>query len=158
DGSVTPGVRQITVSSSEGTSNALDFTVEAQTKQSDFDGDGKSGLLLYNLAVGQTSLLQMNGVNVVGRTDLLSHPEWRVAAVADLNGAGHADLLWNNPVTGETVIWLMNGSQILSWASLLTSSEWSVSHIADFDNDGRADILWASAITGEIVEWRMDGT
>jgi len=157
-GSVTPGLHPIRVSTSQGKSNALDFTLDAETNRSDFDGDGNSDLILYDPASGQTSLAQVNGTSPVLRKELLTDPDLRVSAIADFDGDGHADLLWSNPRTGETVMWLMQGSRFLSSASLLTSTDWNVVAAASFNVFGFADLFWQNTTTGELVEWKMKGT
>lgn len=83
----------------------------------DFGGDGRSDLLWYSAATGQTSIWLMSRTRVMSQSVVLTDPHWRVTAPPDLNSDGKADLLWNHPPTDETVIRLMNGATPSSYSS-----------------------------------------
>ncbi len=127
------------------------------TSTSDLNGDGRSDLLWYNPATGQTVVWLMDGTNASSSATLLSDPNWRIRKTADFNGDGMADLLWYNPATGQTALSLMNGTSISSWTVLLTDGDWKVIEAADFNGDRKADLLWYNPATGQTAQWIMNG-
>jgi hypothetical protein len=66
----------------------------------DFDGDGKTDLLWYNAASGDTAIWLMNGTALKGGGLLLRDPNWKVVATPDLNGDGKADCSGTTPRPG----------------------------------------------------------
>ncbi len=124
---------------------------------SDFNGDGKSDLLVQSVS-GTTSAWLMNGTAVSSAANLISNdPNWTITHTADFNGDGKADILWRH-TDGRVAMWLMDGTSLTSGAGLLgAGSGWSVSHVADFNGDGKADILYRHT-DGRIAMWLMDGT
>jgi len=124
----------------------------------DLNGDGKSDLLWFNPATGQTSAWLMNGTNPATNTILQSDGNWRIITTADFNGDGMADLLWYNSVNGQTAIWIMNGSSMTSWALLPSDPNSTVTTAADFNADRKADLIWYNTVTGQTSQWLMNGT
>jgi Ca2+-binding RTX toxin-like protein len=86
----------------------------------DFDGDGKSDILLRNTLTGEASIYLMNG-RVVSNEGLVGEPYtindrrqnyWSIAGTGDYNGDGKADILWRH-TNGTASIWSMNGLALL---------------------------------------------
>jgi hypothetical protein len=128
------------------------------TTNPDLNGDGKSDLLWYNPASGQTTAWLMDGTAAASSVVLLSDPIWKIIKTADFNGDGMTDLLWYNASTGETAAWLMNGTKVSKWTSLIIDSDWKVRETADFNGDGKTDLLWYNAVSGQTAAWLMNGT
>jgi len=124
----------------------------------DLNGDGKSDLLWYSAASGQTSTWLMNGTAYAGAASLLVDPNFKVIGTPDLNGDGKCDLLWYNAATGQTAAWLMNGATIIGAAILLTDPNFKVIATPDLNGDGKSDLLWYNAATGQTAAWLMNGT
>jgi len=124
----------------------------------DLNGDGRSDLLWYNPATGQTVAWLMDGINASGSAGLLNDPDWKITASADINGDGMTDLIWTNAASGQTAAWLMNGTSASTWTLLLSQAEWKVIQTADLNGDGKADLIWYNAATGETAAWLMNGT
>jgi hypothetical protein len=130
----------------------------ASAAKLDLNGDGKSDLLWYNSATGQTVAWLMNGTAYVDGSLLLTDPNWKVIGTPDLNGDGKSDLLWYNAATGQTAVWLMNGTAYIGSAALVTDPNWKVIGTPDLNGDGKADLLWYNAATGQTGVWLMSGT
>lgn len=139
---------------------------------SDFDGDGRDGILFRgtgNATVG-TMLIQ-EPVTVAPRDGqmptrpiVLGDPgsSWAVLGLDDFNGDGKTDILWQHSnAEGQTdarSLWLMNGGAIIGGGMVANpGADWSVVATADYDNDGKGDLMWRSASTGWHCEWLMDG-
>jgi hypothetical protein len=81
----------------------------------DFNGDGKSDILLRNAETGRMAIWTMNGVKVTSSAyTSVDAGGLHVTAIADYNGDGKADILLRDVETGQTRVWVMNGSQVTS--------------------------------------------
>ncbi len=75
----------------------------------DFNGEGKSDLVLQNQTTNQICIWYMNGT-VYSEGVLLPYvPEapWKVVGVGDFNGDGFMDLALQNQTTHQTMIWYL---------------------------------------------------
>ena len=65
---------------------------------SDFNGDGKSDVLLQNSSSGQVDMWLMNGTAIASSTQIGNNtdPTWHIVASGDFNGDGDSDMLWQN--------------------------------------------------------------
>ncbi len=77
----------------------------------DFNGDGRSDVILRNTLSGDVAFWFMNGSTITGSafTNPVRDAAWEIRGSADFNQDGKADLLWRNNSTGENVAWLMDG-------------------------------------------------
>jgi hypothetical protein len=125
----------------------------------DFDGDGKSDLLLTNAATGERALWLMNGASIGTGAHLGVLPvTWTFAGTGDFDGDGKADVALHDSANGEAAIWLMNGTGIAAKTSLgLVAPDWSISGAGDFNGDGRSDLVLTNTVTGERALWLMNG-
>ncbi len=128
-----------------------------QAKANDFNGDGKSDLVWFNSANGETAYWFMDGRTKGQSGTWSTDANWRIAATGDLNGDGKVDLIWSNNATGETVYWLMNGATMIQNGTWMTHATWRVIATADLDGNGKADLIWFNSATGETAYWLMDG-
>jgi hypothetical protein len=102
---------QVTSNPQVGTINAAGGWHFADT--GDFNGDGKTDLLLLNDTNNGVAIWEMNGTQVmaspqVGTMDAgLSY-----AGMGDYNGDHKTDLLFENDATHTLSVWAMNGTQI----------------------------------------------
>lgn len=69
----------------------------------DFNGDGKSDILLRNNTTGDGVVLFMNGTTEFGSPLTVTGPGagWTLSGAEDVNKDGFSDLLWQNTVTGQ---------------------------------------------------------
>ena len=85
----------------------------------DFNGDGKSDILLQNGATGDCFVWEMNGLKLlnpdsygyVGWTP--PNNQWRAVGTGDYNGDGKSDILLRDGATGDCFVWEMNGLKLL---------------------------------------------
>ena len=127
----------------------------------DFDGDGKTDLLLRDRVTGTLGIWYMDGLRHIRGVNLPDHPEkpWRVAATGDFDGDGRADIVWFNPATGMISIWFFSGGNTRSVVTLrgAVDDPWFPVGAGDFDGDGSTDLLWRNAKTGSMGIWIMKG-
>jgi hypothetical protein len=114
----------------------------------DFNGDGRSDLLLRNDngsffdLLGQTNGgFANNGDNSFANVAI----SWHIVGTGDFDGDGKADLLLRND-NGSITDWLSNSKGGFSPndgnASVAVALAWHVAATGDFNGDGKADILW----------------
>ena len=85
----------------------------------DFNGDGKSDILLQNANTGACFVWEMNGLSLLdgsssGNVGWTPGKDWQVANVGDYNGDGKSDILLQNSATNACFVWEMNGLNLLS--------------------------------------------
>ena len=77
----------------------------------DIDGDGKSDLLLDNIALGQTAYWRMDGQTPVAYSHAFSKPEgYAQVASGDFNGDGKFDIVWARASDRSLLMWVGDGS------------------------------------------------
>jgi hypothetical protein len=134
------------------------FNMNESAARTDFDGDGKSGLLWQNTD-GTVAIWSMDGLKLTSGANVGSNPgaAWDVIGSGDFNGDGKADILWQN-TNGQTAVWLMDGTKVLSGADVGGNQipAWHEIVAGDFNGDGKSDILWQHD-TGQVAMWQMDG-
>ena len=129
----------------------------------DFDGDGKSDILLQNADDGACFVWEMNGLNVkasgvVGWTPPTN--QWHAVGTGDFDGDGKSDILLQNSDDGACFVWEMDGlnvkaSGVVGWTP--PTNQWRAMGTGDFDGDGKSDILLQNADDGVCFVWEMDG-
>ncbi|HEY3282201.1 MAG TPA: FG-GAP-like repeat-containing protein [Armatimonadota bacterium] len=133
-----------------------------QPTRGDFDGDGRSDLLLRHSQTGENALWLINGTSVASAALITPAPDpaWQLVGMGDFTGDGRSDLFWRHAVTGENVLWGMSGFALVGPGVTLPAPDpsWRVAGIADFNGDGISDVLWRHAQTGQDAIWLMHGT
>jgi serralysin len=134
----------------------------------DFNGDGKSDLLLQSVdGNGATTVAEwlMNGAEVAGGGVIGTLLDgWGVAGIGDFNGDGKSDILLQHSTGGVAdalAEWQMNGTQVIGGGYINgvdpnLSTGWSAGGVGDFNGDGKADILLQGS-HGQVAEWLMNG-
>lgn len=123
----------------------------------DFNGDAKPDLLLFNAGTRQTAVWYLNNNVRIGNANGPTLPGgWSLASVADFNRDDHPDYLLFNTATRATWIWYMNNNVRIGNAFGPTLPVgWTVVALGDFNSDGYPDYLLFNANTGGTVVWYM---
>ena len=123
----------------------------------DFNGDARPDLLLFNAGTRQTTVWYMNNNVRIGSASGPTVPAgWTVASVADFNGDEHPDYLLFNSVTRVTWIWYMNNNVRIGNAFGPTLPVgWTVAALGDFNSDEYPDYVLFNANTGGTILWYM---
>jgi hypothetical protein len=124
---------------------------------SDFNGDGRSDLLLQNnngaIDISTAAGLSLTNAYSLGNPG----PTWHVVGSADFNGDGQPDILLQND-NGAIVDYLMSGTAYKAGYDLANlASSWHVRGTGDFNADGKADILVQND-NGSMVLLETNGT
>ena len=131
----------------------------------DFNGDGRSDILLQNSTDGACYVWEMNGLNLLangtGFVGWAAGANWQAKATGDFNGDGKSDILLQNSVDGACYVWEMDGlglkaggNGFVGWAA---GANWQVKGTGDFNADGKSDILLQNVNDGACYVWEMDG-
>ena len=123
----------------------------------DFNGDARPDLLLFNAGTRQTAVWYMNNNVRIGNANGPTLPAgWSLASVEDFNRDDHPDYLLFNSASRATWIWYMNNNVRIGNAFGPTlPAGWTVVALGDFNSDGYPDYLLFNANTGGTVVWYM---
>jgi hypothetical protein len=123
----------------------------------DFNGDARPDLLLFNTDTHQTAVWYMNNNVRIGHANGPTLPGgWSLASVADFNRDNRSDYLLFNTATRATWIWYMNNTVRIGNALGPTLPVgWTVVALGDFNGDEYPDYLLFNANTGATVLWYM---
>jgi hypothetical protein len=94
----------------------------------DFNGDGNSDILWYNVPSGTVGVWFLNGAKLLQSGTFGPVPtNWQIAETGDFNGDRKSDILWRDMNGGTVAIWLINGLQILQSNNVRTVPlEWQI--------------------------------
>jgi Ca2+-binding RTX toxin-like protein len=121
----------------------------------DFDGNGKSDILLHNNDDGEVLICNNGDIyqdHIAAGAGVVAS-SWHIADIGDFDGNGQSDILWRND-NGAASIWNngdINKAHIISGAGIVANS-WHIAGTGDFDSNGRDDILWKND-NGSVSIW-----
>jgi Ca2+-binding RTX toxin-like protein len=150
---------QVAQSATVGTINAAGGWQFADT--GDFNGDGKTDLLMINGTTNGVAVWQMDGTQVTANPQVGVMPSgFHFASTGDFNGDGKTDLLMINDTTHDVSIWQMNGTQVTSATTVGTinaAAGWHFAGVGDFNGDGKTDLFFLNDTTHGAAVWQMNG-
>lgn len=135
----------------------------AKAARNDFNGDGRSDILVRHNANNAWYYYPLNGKTVVsgmGAADLSADSAWAVMGTGDYDGDRKADVLLRHKLTHEWRLYLMDGAQIRSQVQipdLTNDPDWEMAGSGDFNGDGRADVLLRSASSHRWYLYPLNG-
>jgi hypothetical protein len=134
--------------------------VVASKVVNDYNGDGKSDLLLQSISTGTIWEYQLNGSTVTGSGGVAGPGvAWKVAGTGDYNGDGKSDILLRNDTTGVLWEYQLNGSTVTGSGGVAgPGTDWKVAGSGDYNGDGKSDILLRSDSSGALWQYQMNGT
>jgi carboxymethylenebutenolidase len=135
---------------------ALALSALAASAQ-DFNGDGKSDVVLLNAKTGAVAIALINDGKIVERTTVTAPAGgWRVVATGDLDHDGRSDLIAQNKTS--IALWPMNGTKRVSEKTIATPkiAGWNVVGARDVNGDRNADLFLQNA-NGSLAIWEMNG-
>jgi hypothetical protein len=139
------------------TNGGVDLRLQ-QDAHNDFNGDGRSDLLLRNDDGTVTDwIANGNGGFSSNSANFNIHagPDWQVVTTGDFNGDGRVDLMWRSS-DGTITDWLgqANGSFAGNWNNfnIHADASWQIIGTGDFNGDGIDDLLWRNS-DGTVTDW-----
>jgi hypothetical protein len=165
--SVTNGVYVCEMNGTQLATNGLSFNVQAADgwrfqDLGDFNGDGKSDILLSNDVTHGLCVCEMDGTELGAHAlsfNVAAGAGWLFQDLADFNGDGKTDILLMNDLTHGVYVCGMDGTQLAAngQAGILADG-WRFADTGDFNGDGKADLLFLNDSTHGVTVWQMNGT
>ena len=131
----------------------------------DFNGDGKSDILLQNASTGACYVWEMNGLDFAsarsyGYVGWTPGAEWEAKGTGDFNGDGKSDILLQNSKDGSCFVWEMDGlgfagAKSYGFVGWVPGADWQVKGIGNFNGDAYSDILLQNRKDGACYIWEM---
>jgi uncharacterized protein (DUF2141 family) len=131
--------------------------VSLEAPHNDVTGDGRSDVILRNVASQLLGWWEMNGTAVVGQHTIAAGGSYWIAATGDLNGDGKIDVVWTN-ASRRLVLFTSTGTGFVS--STITNdfgAGWTIVGAGDINGDGMADLIFRNAAAQLVSWWQMDG-
>jgi hypothetical protein len=129
----------------------------------DFNGDGNTDFLWYNVNTGNIIAWLVNGVNTNYTSFTLGalNPAsgFIPLGLKDLNGDKITDIFVYNPKTGQVGAWLVTPPTVstVNFGTLLVANGWQPVSLYDFNGDGTSDMLVYNTETGFLNVWYFSG-
>ncbi len=124
---------------------------------SDFNGDGRSDILLRHATWNDVASWEMNGTTILRDTAFAraSSSDWHFQQIAPFSGDLMSDVQLSN--SGYLAMWELAGQSVLNSDEVGFAAGREVRGSGDFDGDGNADLLLQYTTTREIEVWLMAG-
>lgn len=138
-------------------------SLHAATPKTDFNGDGKSDLLIGNIFSGQILSWLSNGTTILSRPSygtVSPSTGWGVIDMRDANADGRTDIYWYNINSGSVATQLVYGttiSQMVGLGSKLRSQGWIPLGLGDYNGDRKFDTFWFNLYSGSVEVWVVNG-
>ena len=111
--------------------------------------------ILMQNTVGQASIWEMNGDNIIGGGPVADPgPSWEAIGTGDFNNDGNSDILLQNTSNGQVSVWDMSGNNIIGGGPVADPGP---SWHAIGTGGGGSDILMQNTSSGQVSIWEMNG-
>ena len=160
----TPGTYTVTltVTDNNGYTNTKTAQVAvpaASTRKvhNDFNGDGKSDVVLWNASLGYVGYWIMNGSIYTGANGFNLASGYAPASTGFLSPIPQASLLARDTGTQTLSSYIWNGSTHAQGIIGGAPAGWDAIGQGDINGDGKDDLMWRNPSTGQFAYWLMDG-
>ncbi len=116
----------------------------------DFDGTGRSSMLLYHPFTGQSYTAITNAGGSYDYTSNLFTAGFDTLRTGDFNGDGKADLIVYNSKTALAYIGFSKGDGTFAFQSLFWSPNYGFVEMGDLNSDGKTDVALYNSSTGTL--------
>jgi predicted extracellular nuclease len=138
------------------------FNLRKAPLKNDFNGDGKTDIVVRNQSTGENAFALMDDAVVTQFTfsTPVTDPNWTIDGAGDFDKDGKPDVVLRNQATGENAIALMDGTALrqIVFTSILPDPNWGIGGVGDFNNDGNLDLVYRNKATGANSFALMNGT
>ena len=125
--------------------------------RNDFNGDGKSDIVLWNPTISYLAYWIMNGSVYTGSSGFGVASGFSPASTGFLTAIPQTSLLARNTTTQTLYSYIWNGTTHAQGTIGGTPSGWNLIGTGDIDGDGKGDLLWRNPTTGNFAYWLMNG-
>ena len=125
--------------------------------RNDFNGDGRSDIVLWNSSISYLAYWIMNGSVYTGASGFGLAPGYAPAATGFLSAIPQSSLLARNATTAMLSSYIWNGSTHAQGIIGQGPGDWTIIGEGDINGDGKDDLLWRNPTTGNFAYWLMDG-
>ena len=123
----------------------------------DFNGDGKSDIVLWNSSVSYLGYWIMNGSVYTGSAGFTLASGFAPASTGFLSNIPQASLLARNTSTQTLYSYIWNGTTHAQGTIGGAPAGWDAIGEGDLNGDGKDDLLWRNPSTGQFAYWLMNG-
>lgn len=125
--------------------------------RNDFNGDGKSDIVLWNSSISYLAYWIMNGSVYSGSSGFGVASGFSPSTTGFLTAIPQTSLLARNTTTQTLYSYIWNGTTHAQGTVGGTPAGWNLIGTGDIDGDGRGDLLWRNPTNGNFAYWLMNG-
>ena len=123
----------------------------------DFNGDGKSDIVLWNPSVSYLAYWIMNGSVYTSSSGFGLASGYAPASTGFATQISRASLLARNNTSQQLSAYIWNGSAHAQNIVGGAPAGWNAIGQGDINGDGKDDLMWRNPTTGQFAYWLMNG-
>jgi kumamolisin len=128
----------------------------------DLNGDGRSGLVLFDKATDDVAVWLMNGNTILRGVSVGKGPvNYGITGVVDLQDTGRAQIIWSNGTTRYgvwSIAWSANNTPTTTGAWFSLPANYPVLVCTDLNGDGLLDVVQFNPANGALLIAKNDGS